>query len=269
MPELKDYALLAKDILSSNTGYKKNKKIINDIFQQSSHLDDKVLFRLSAIDSFYSTQMNKRIFGLAEISNSINTFSEDDLFIKNSVMDYLEDPDDNNQISVLLNSDYGYNKTGSIYGIASSLISKYFYFIAEYKFPIFDSLVQNSYKEISGRYIEFELPNLPTTCNSQYFKALKKLNTISEMNDFDMLDNLLWLYGKIKKGSLSLILNKDMYLSLVKNHIPFGNIVKSKDVDRKICEYIQDKRNADILSHLLGENLFKFICFCFNNELAL
>ena len=38
MPELKDYALLARDILSSDTGYDKNRKIINEIFDGNNKI---------------------------------------------------------------------------------------------------------------------------------------------------------------------------------------------------------------------------------------
>jgi hypothetical protein len=263
--ELKKYSNLANKILSRETKYSRDKILISEIFNLSRDLSDKVLLRLAVIDGFYSTQMNKRFFGIDELSDSITKLSCDDNIIKKYALDYLHNTNTENDISLLLKSNYGFNKSGMEYGKASSLISKYLYFITDHGFPIYDSLVKRSYKQFQIKYKGFKLPNLPHECNNQYFASIARLNEISGINDYDLLDNLLWLYGKITEGSFSLIIPKDSYLSLVRR-IHFNDKSDSEEIDEFIRNYIKDESNKDSLISLLGKDEMQFISFCFNNN---
>src|SRR5690606_32084798 len=111
-------------------------------------LSDIVILRLTVIDSYYSTQMNKRIFGIEDIANKIEEFKTDD-FLKKQCEIFLDNPTkSNSDISRLFEDKFGIHKNGNESGQAASLISKYLYFLMDYKFPIFDSLAIESYKTL-------------------------------------------------------------------------------------------------------------------------
>ena len=106
---------------------------------------------------------------------------------------------------------YGYRKTRKEYGISPSIISKYAYFLTGYQFPIYDNLVKESYndlKEKLDKSNELESLSKGQGYDKLYFKNVSRLNKISGIDDFDKLDMLLWLTGKINSGSFSLILDK-------------------------------------------------------------
>lgn len=61
------YSSLANKILNNETRYKTNKAIISEVFTMNN--PNKVQFRLTVIDSYYSTQMSKRLYGIEDIAN--------------------------------------------------------------------------------------------------------------------------------------------------------------------------------------------------------
>lgn len=257
---LNDYANQASRILGNNTKYQADKNIINAIFAETTNIGDKVIARLSIIDSFYSTQMNKRLWGIEEICSSINNLSNDDNEIRNYAMKFAVNPTIESPIFNLITMEYGYKKNGSKFGKASSLITKYLYFITNYRFPIYDNLVRTSYRYLQIRFPNFNLNDLINDCDINFFHSINALNNISLINDYDLLDNLLWLYGKIKDGSFSLTFSKDVYLQLV--NLSGANIL-TKKVDQAIRNYLQININAQQVSQLLGNDYVSFFNFCF------
>jgi hypothetical protein len=129
-------------------------------------------------------------------------------------------------------------------------MSKYFYFLMGYKFPIYDSLVKDYLKEINKKF-------KPTIidCNKfkgfssplNFFKIISEFNEASQIKCFDRLDNLCWLYGKIDKGSFSLILSKDNYKKLIKKiNVP----EKERRIDKfRVDDFIKERLKKDI-NHL-------------------
>ena len=264
MKELKHYSELANKILIEDTKYQLDKNIISSIFDKKcENIIETVIFRLTIIDSYYSTQLNKRYFGIEEIAEAIINISEDDKIMSSKFIQYLED--ENEEIKTLFKADYGYRKNGKIVGGAPSLISKYAYFLTEYNFPIYDRLVQVSYPEIKNMYPKFNLDDLPENFSKDFFTKISKLNKISDINDYDKLDNLLWLFGKLKEGSFSLILNKNKYLELV-NQINFPHGLKSNKVDEVIRNYIIENINSKNLNNIFSERTLEFIKFCLSIE---
>ena len=72
MNNLIHYSNLAQTILNQETRYQANKKIIQDIFKTTSVLfKDTIQFRLTVIDSYYSTQMSKRLYGIEDIAKEL------------------------------------------------------------------------------------------------------------------------------------------------------------------------------------------------------
>jgi len=257
------YARQAANILQNNTKYQIDKNIIQAIFSDTTNIQDKVIARLSVIDSFYSTQMNKRLWGIDEIALSINHLSDNDNEVSNLAIDFINRPTVDSEIFNLITKIYGYKKNGQAFGKASSLITKYLYFITNYRFPIYDTLVRTSYRHLKRRFPEFNLPGLREICDIDFFNSIKTLNSNSMINNYDLLDNLLWLYGKIKKGSFSLMFRQDVYLQLVDIA---GINTLTENVDQGIRNYLQNNINEHLVGNLLGNDFVLFFNFCFENN---
>lgn len=262
MDKIKEHAILAQKILGGNTTYAHDKKMISDIFKiQNKDTFEKIKLRLTVIDSYYSTQMNKRLFGIEEIAHGIELLSDSDKETLNKFKNFLDNSESDKQIIKLFNDDYGYNKNGEKFGVAHSLISKYAYFLSDFNFPIYDSLAIDSYKVLVDKNTKFEIKKLIKHDIFDYFKNIKYLNEISNINNYDILDNFLWLCGKLNKGSFSLVLTKEKYLELV-DQINFKNS-KSKDIDIEIKKYIEININNKKISKIFIPEMIDFINFCY------
>ncbi len=263
MKEFKEYTDIAFNILQCDTSYIRSKNIISNIFKNNNNQDrfETIIFRLTIIDSYYSTQMNKRLFGLDDLARLLTEITNDDSSLKTLCLDFITNTSISNGIKELFIKKYGIRKTGHDAGQAASLISKYLYFLTDYKFPIYDNLSKVSYRLIQKKYPHLKISNLNKTFDISYFDNLKQLNILTETNDYNKLDNLLWLIGKLREGSLSLILNKERYLKLIqKINIPKGT--KSEESDRLTREYI--KINIDNLVDIFKDNEIKFLKYSFH-----
>jgi len=270
---LEHYANIAERILNNDTGYSKGKKIISDIFEKDikETPSDTVIFRLTVIDNYYSTQMKMRLFGIKEIADKILEISKDDKDLSGRFTKFIRNIDNSEEkILSLFEDKYGYWKTGKEYGISPSIISKYAYFLTGYRFPIYDNLVKESYNDIKEKLDkgnELESLSKGQGYDELYFKNVSRLNKISGINDFDKLDMLLWLMGKINYGSFSLILDKNEYLELVKPIFPNKfEKVGSRDADKKIRDYIEKKLNKGSLNDIFNDETIEFIEFCFKKR---
>lgn len=88
---------------------------------------------------------------------------------------------------------------------------------------------------------------------------MNELLTSSNIDNYNQLDNLLWLIGKINRGNYSLVLKKDKYLTLVGKIDSFDEL-KSFDVDAKIKEFIN--LNIDSLFEVFTNDQVEMIKFC-------
>lgn len=147
---IQKYANLAQNILAENSRYIHNKKVIDRIF--NLHVKSKVQLRLTVIDSYYSTQMSKRLYGLEDISISLNKYSDPKL--QYLARRFLENTNEG-EIYHLFQERYGLNKKGEENKKAISLISKYLYFLMKGNFPIYDDLGKNSFKIFNGYFGSF------------------------------------------------------------------------------------------------------------------
>lgn len=260
--EFNEYTNLAVKILQGDTDYIRGKKIISDIFRinRDSRFET-IMFRLTIIDSYYSTQMNKRLFGLDDLAYRFTEITRDDQTLKSMCIEYIAEPKKDSDLDNLFNGRYGIRKTGHDAGHAVSLITKYLYFLTEYQFPIYDNLVKISYPLIKRKYPALNINSLDEKFSNLFFDNISELNTVTKTNDFNRLDNFLWLIGKLTEGSLSLILNKKRYLQLVeKMKIPKGT--RSAEADRLTRVYIKD--NIDNLDGLFSIEEIKFLKFSYD-----
>lgn len=252
------YSELAQTILNQETRYQANKKIIQDVFKTPSLLStDIIKYRLTVIDSYYSTQMSKRLYGIEDMANELVKYSDDTL--KLEIARFLQKPT-KGIIKELFHKTYGFDKEGKNAKKAISLLSKYFYFLSECKFPIYDTLGKVSYNLLKdNKYITSK-----ALTDDNYFELMITLNQTSTIKDFEKLDNLLWLLGKIKEGSFSILMDKSKYETIVKQ-VDFSNAVKSQEKDKAIRKHIQDNYKT---SNLFSSIEKEFLEFAFTlNEL--
>ena len=253
-----DYAVLANNILNAETQYKSNKVIISALFNDisSNDFESVVKNRITIIDSYYSTQMNKRLYGIDELANNLAKYSDDTL--KLEAKKYLNNPKAEGVIKKLFAKEYGIDKSGKPFGKAISLISKYLFFLNDYKFPIYDSLALISYKLLqNGNYIK----NNQSINENNFYNLIKELNIDSNINNYEKLDNLLWLIGKLSKGSFAILMTKHKYESLIEVLIEQLQNVKSKQKDNIIRQYIISTYSS---STLFSENQKIFFEFVFS-----
>jgi len=182
---------IVKEILNDSS-YNIQKEVIKELFEKTkNNLKKDVLLRLVVIDSGYSTNMNKRLFGFEDLTNLILELDEELEKIK-VVEDVLDFVKKNLNTNILLR-DVGIDKKGGNKGHAFSLISKYIFFRTKYHFPIYDRLVFEGLK-IKGQRNPSE----------EYFEKLVKLKREWDVS-FDDLDKFFWVCGKIKEKNLSLL----------------------------------------------------------------
>ncbi|MBQ9282000.1 MAG: hypothetical protein IJ207_07345 [Treponema sp.] len=223
---------LAKTILESDENLG-SRSLIDNLFAMTSIKADsdteatridKIQMRLSVIDSFYSTNMGRRLYGLKELAEKISELGDDEK-LREKLNLYINQGD--SDISGVFTKKYGIFKHGipSADNLAIesnvenddegfkaiSLISKYFYFVSNHNFPIYDSLVRNNIKKVlnhfhiknhfTGKLIEEEF--------------IRELVRVCDKDKFAEFDNLLWLYGKIQRGSLSFLADKKIYINIM------------------------------------------------------
>ena len=100
-----------------------------------------------------------------------------------------------------------------------------------------------------------------TINEENYFGYLKQLNLDTNINNYEKLDNLLWLLGKLSKGSFAILMNKDKYESLIKNLSVKLKSVKSKQKDNLIRKHIKEIYQT---SDLFSDNQKTFFEFVFS-----
>jgi hypothetical protein len=257
--KMQSYSELANQILNQNTDYFNDKQIIKKIFAINGiDHQETIRIRLTIIDSFYSTNMSRRYYGIHNISKEIADHYTDDQYFINDLIEFTNEPYNNDDIINLFNTSYGISKFGKPIGKAISLISKYAYFLTNFHFPIYDSIVFETYPRIVNIFHQGELEkDLPNDI-SGFVRNMNRLNNVSGLYDFNRLDNLLWLIGKILRGNLSLILNEKTYSIIVKQINPNPHI-KSSEVDAIIKKYVFS--NLENLKHLISNDLFSMISF--------
>ena len=210
---------------TEESGYSMGKNTIKRIFESlDTNSKDNIIAKLTLIDSMYSTQMNRRYYGLEELSDVLAELQKK-CNLSTLFLNFLKDKDiekltiqSGGKIKNLFKENYGIGKDGNDKGQAVSLISKYAYFETNFQFPIYDSIVREMYPLI-WQYCDFpkrEMPKMSTLVNDivVFIEAIdflkEKLGNPKQLT-YDNLDRLLWHTGKILRGNLSLILTMEEY----------------------------------------------------------
>ncbi len=230
--KVRDALKLIEENADESSSYAFDKKAIAMIFktlpkESPKNTYDNTLVELTVIDSLYSTQMGRRYYGLYELARMLEDLqaSKDDLresFIKLAdgeikSGDKLFEHGKKN----LFTEKYGIGKDGSDKGTAVSLISKYAYFLTDYKFPIYDSIAREMYPRI-WKYCGFK-ESCPSAVElaslDGFIKGINSLMGKLSIKSYDTMDRLLWTVGKIMRGNLSLILTMEEYQDLRKKKL--------------------------------------------------
>lgn len=244
------------NLILKDCPYETQKEKIIELFEITKNtIKEDILLRLFVIDSCYSTNMNRRLFGFEELTDLILNI-ESQLNKNINVDKFVE-------INFkLLISPMGINKKGNSKGHAFSLITKYIYFRTKFNFPIYDRLVFDG-------LVEEKLIKPPQKPSITYFKKLINLKdkyTIS----FDDLDKYFWVCGKVREGNLSLLISdiesyKNDFLDKLKlegvelkqDSNKFNKTISKKLVSEK--EFFQDsklKMIQKLAKSIKNENVF-------------
>jgi len=273
---MKQAAVLANKILEATNPmppYKQVKNNITQIFKTTfTPLDYENIMqiRLAIIDGYYSTNMGRRLFGIEDISAAIKDIAADDAISRRKFDSFLTSTDDD--ILKIFTNKYGIKKNAKDAGRAISIISKYAYFLTEFNFPIYDNFVNNYILEIKEknngnlRHGQRRKKLISSANNiKKFFERIIEINNDSHINNFNKLDNLCWLYGKVNNASYGSILTNDKYKEFMYLiNVSYRKSDKQKDrikiFNRKLKRYINNDRiKCNQISSIIGKDLLKFI----------
>jgi hypothetical protein len=238
-----------------DSAYVHNKALIHDVFCHTRGFPHREEVRLTLVDSMYSTQVAaRRLYGISDIAEKLRRAFTDDTVLKDCAAQWIQDGfTENNPLYGIFAADYGTDKSGRKGEAAPSLLSKYLYFATDYSFPIYDAL---------GAKYHFIAPVTPALRKSKKpdfqnrFITLTAVNKKYAVNDFDKLDALFWLCGKISAGSYSLVLNKERYVRLFE-YLNLPPKETGENIKTGINKHIRNSGGP--LPEILGKELYGFI----------
>ncbi|GBE16593.1 hypothetical protein BMS3Abin15_00414 [bacterium BMS3Abin15] len=225
---------LVQDILS-DCPYETQKEKIIELFKiTKNNVKEDILLRLFVIDSCYSTNMNRRLFGFEELIDlilKIDSQLNENINIEKFIEINFK----------LLNHNIGIDKKGNSKGHAFSLITKYIYFRTKFNFPIYDRLVYDG-------LVEEKLIKRPKHQRQEpspkYFKKLIDIKDKYNIT-FDDLDKYFWVCGKVREGNLSLL------ISDIKSYN--NDFLDKLNLDKEEQKLKSDKFNEKLSEKLVSE----------------
>ncbi len=252
---------IAKGIYGGKNFYCINKDAIKSMFLSPTYSWEVVYKRLIMIDALYSTNMNRRYYGLGELAEEIMHLAPNENYLRDLVRDFRNNPTSTHVIGKTFDKQYGIHKDTEDAGCAVSLLSKYLYFLllADPKekegFPIYDNLAKDMYPVVCEYLGVTRHKGISNICN--YIQAFNDLATqigipSVGMQTFDLLDAYLWRMGKFMKCNFSLLLLKSEYITLID---AVNKCEKTIDYyrDHKSCPISDNQLFIDIWNHWQNE----------------
>ncbi len=278
---IEDAMKLATDVLEAeNSNFENTRKIIMSAFKNPAEglsVKEIILVRLILIDANYSTQMGRRLFGLQDLADeifdtckdaSIKDISDFDKKFDALLKDYIENiTAEKHQIKQLFDKKYGLRKNGEEVGLARSLISKYCYYASNYNFPIEDSLVRNNINSVLNYFAKLEGKKGKILNFKKSKDLVKDLIILCKTYgyEFNNLDHLVWAYGKLAKGSLSIFVSREKFIEIIKQFKIKNSVNEAEEkIDNLVKRNLRNKEKLNQLKNdnLLTEELYKFITLC-------
>ncbi len=241
---IRNCACLARKILNNNTPYSFNKQMIQRVFTEPFREFDqykRVYLRLTVIDAYYTTNATKHHYNIEEIANSLARYNDDNL--KSKFANFISNPTNNHEIFLILDGQYGINQAGP--SRCTSLISKYAYFLTDLKFPIYDGNARESLNTLKKAGFFDQIGNNWNNGNNilNFFFNISHVND-QYFNDFDLLDNLLWLIKEVRDGKFHLFLRREQYMNLVNligNKIEFHSVLNALNNNQNFFNFMNDE----------------------------
>lgn len=239
---------LAQEILQDDTPYLTAKSLISSVFmrQIAEQIRDAIMLRLTVIDSYYGTNMSKRYYGIDDIADALTDVGNTDDALRRCFLSFLRQckngVEKENPVECLLNARYGVTKTATTSKRAISLLSKYAYFLCQYEFPIYDRLALDTCQLLARYCADLSLPTVRLNEPSAFFREMSRLG--DDFSSFDVLDNLLWLTGKVREGNLSLVLSRKRFVALrgvIQLPMTYEGISHAASSNPQFCEVIGQK----------------------------
>ncbi|MCR5570405.1 MAG: hypothetical protein K6G31_14220 [Paludibacteraceae bacterium] len=264
--------------------YYKNREIIKSLFDPTTpYTEDVVYKRLIVIDALYSTNMDRRYYGIEDMACTIYGLSPtDDDGLRKLVREFRDDlfsrgvsAVSSDPIKAVFDKDYGIHKNLDSAGTAMSLLSKYFYFLLltdpteKTGFPIYDRLARDMYPNVckylykgnSYRTFVKHVKTIDQLCD--YFLALNELRIAigicsvrGGLQEFDLLDAYLWRMGKFSENNFSLMLDKADYSSLITTAVSSVKGISSGAVKAALREYRKGKGKENVCPSVIADPLF-------------
>lgn len=261
--------------LGGSNLYYKNREIIKSLFDPTTpYTEDVVYKRLIVIDALYSTNMDRRYYGIEDMARTIYGLSPTNAGLRKLVREFRDDlftrgvsAVSSDPITAVFDKHYGIHKDLESAGTAMSLLSKYFYFLLltdpteKTGFPIYDRLARDMYPNVckylykgnSYRTFVKHVKTIDQLCD--YFLALNELriaigicSVVGGLQEFDLLDAYLWRMGKFSENNFSLMLDKADYSSLITTAVSSS----SGDVEAALGAY----RKGNVCPSVIAYPLF-------------
>ncbi len=192
------HILLNSENKEGKSSFQKSKNAIKQLFVNSEiPYKQLVLLRLGIIDDFYSTNINKSNDAIFILSEDIVNLGDDKVLKEKFIHFYNDEKYTDRDILQLFDKRRGWVLDKSTQKIKNgnksiSLISKYAYFLTDFNFPIYDSMMRKMLEKF-GRKVKNEDV-------VQYFREVKDLCDSNKIS-VDELDACGWLMGKMKEAS--------------------------------------------------------------------
>jgi hypothetical protein len=263
--KVKNALKLIEENEGESSSYSYDKQAIAMIFRTLSKGASKnpyndILVGLTIIDSLYSTQMGRRYYGLEELARLLSDL-QDKTDLRKAFIDLAAGKIDSgsklfeHDRKNLFTEKYGIGKDGSDKGTAVSLISKYAYFLTDYKFPIYDSIAREMYPRI-WKYCGFK-ESCPSAVELSdidgFIKGINNLMGKLSIKSYDTMDRLLWTAGKIMRGNLSLVLTMEEYQELGKKNLLGAKGFDLAGTDLKKLTFLRKKPLLNAMFELAKE----------------
>jgi len=213
MKKEKDYIknlIIKSSNFLKTSDLQKTKNILKKIFNSQDILKS-VLF----LDFMYSTNLSKNKYAIDDIVEYINSNKFKNLF-KNIWKDTF--------LEISQNKFWLSNKK------AISFFSKYFFYLTNFNFPIYDSLVIKSSKTIFNKKITAK----------NFYETLFEIKEEYQVT-FEELDWFLWLFWKIKKWSYTTFLEKEEYKKLNEIYKKENSNLNLEDFEKILEELVNLK----------------------------
>ena len=269
---------LDKSFFLTNNSYSQHRRIISSLFTNNLALDyyERVILRLSVIDSLYSTNAAYNYFSFEAMADKISLLVKNDRVASEYFYGIVTKKHDGKE---LFEECYGIRKNLDSGSKQMSLLSKYAYYLllqnqTQYPlgFPIYDSLAIAEYPKICTQLgiVSMQKKSIKNDIGS-YIQAL---NTVREslfdnsktdyhykLQQFDLLDAYLWRMGKFNSGNISLLLNRKEYTSFIEN-IGLNSYIaenKNNNFANKVVSLCKELPVEDILRNINNQDFRLFL----------